>query len=150
VITNSSTVVYVQGHDKTIEYAKSLINTLIKSMGKSCCADDYFTFSLEVNKQRFIDNVSGELESFEDEIKAMPEYSELDLTDLEWGKSDEIAEVLYNKIIKKEIKEPDGFRETGEGWNIEELIITPKNGQKDINLTNEVEHIFNLDGERDG
>ncbi len=46
VITNSSTSVYVSCHSKSIEFAKELINSILKEAGSDKVAGDLFTFKV--------------------------------------------------------------------------------------------------------
>jgi len=82
VITNSSTVIYIQTHDKTIEYAKALVNDILKASGSDKSADDVFTFKLVPNEcyeEMFVDNRISELKEISN-IKIefnTPEYEEV-------------------------------------------------------------------------
>jgi len=48
LITNSSSEIFVQAHDKTIVAVKEVINNLLKGVGSDKTADDLFTIELGI------------------------------------------------------------------------------------------------------
>jgi len=50
LITNSSTEIYIQANDKTIEYIKKLVDNILEAGGSSLHCDDLFDISLDKEK----------------------------------------------------------------------------------------------------
>ena len=139
-ITNSSTVIYVQCHNKTIELTKNLINTLLKIAGSAKTADDLFLFRIsptDYYKEMFIENEAEKLMA-DDNIGEDAVY--------------EKAEEQYEYYLMNPSKRPSDWGEHTEyGWNMEQLELIPiKEDQETINLTSTIESIFSIDGTRDG
>lgn len=150
VITNSSTVIYVQCTDQTIKNAKELIDLIIKSSGGIGCADDYYDFEIRPEKESAVDNISENLGGYKESIRSIKEYENIDLTKIDWKKETEIAEKLFHLMVKGTIEKPDSLKENCNGWNTETLIIKAKKGDLSIDLNSKVQSIFSIDGERDG
>jgi len=156
VITNSSTVVYVQTHDNTIKYAKELVNTLLKVAGSDKKAEDLFDFYFDVDREEEIEKLIGE-EQFRDDnvIKAFKKLdnklTEKKLEDMEDDEFDKVANKLLDKIVNKEIKPYDSYGRHDDCWDEKELIIKSKDNNKlTINLTEQIKNIFALDGSYNG
>jgi len=162
VITNSSTVVYVQTHDNTIKYTKELINTLLKITGSDKKVEDLFDFYFDVDRDSEIEKLSenyiNDIDSNdinEDLIKA---FKKIDnkltgkkLQEMEYDDFEKVANKLLDKIAGGKIKPYDGYGLSYNEWDEKELIIKQKNNNKlTINLTQQIKNIFELDGERDG
>jgi len=67
VITNSSTEIFVNVTNNTIQYAKDLINTILKESGSDKTADDLYEFSFKDDDYYNKDNIMKEYEYDEDE-----------------------------------------------------------------------------------
>ena len=162
VITNSSTVVYVQTHDNTIKYAKELINTFLKVAGSDKKANDLFNFYFDVDREQEIENLAEKISDTEDpndiDSSIIKAFKKVDnkltgkkFQEMEDSEFTEVANKLLDKIANKNIKPYDGYGLNYNDWDEKELIIKPKNNDKlTINLTEQVKNIFELDGERDG
>ncbi len=59
LITNSSSEIYVQATEKTVEAFKEIINASLQLAGSELKADDLFEFELRSNSTEFYDYDSG-------------------------------------------------------------------------------------------
>jgi len=161
VITNSSTVVYVQTHNNTIKYAKELVNTLLKVVGSKEKAENLFDFYFDVDREQEIEKIGEKIDT-EDvsdiDISIIKAFKKIDnkltgkkFQEMEDSKFTEVANKLLDKIASGKIKPYDSYGLSYNDWDEKELIIKPKNNDKlTINLTKQIKNIFELDGERDG
>lgn len=149
VITNSSTVIYVQCTNETTKLAKDLIDTILKAANVKQTASDLFEFSIEPN-ECFKDSIRYELIDYKEHIQKIDKYK--NVTDAEIDKKYEtIAKDLLDAVSSKKIPEPDGWAENSDGWNQETLVITAKDNSKiSIDLAIKIQQIFEIDGQRDG
>jgi len=140
VITNSSTVIYVQATDSTIKLAKELIDSILKVANSDKTADDLFEFSIEPGEGWLDDRIDEYME--EHEIEFEGEYG----SDKYKRQHDEIA-----KKIIEEHDDGDTKYEDYNGWYDNRLIIKSKGEDRfTLDLTEKVKRIFEIDGERDG
>ena len=162
VITNSSTVVYVQTHDNTIKYAKELVNTLLKVVGSKKKADDLFDFYFDVDRGCEIEKLVEDQLYTDDpndiDSSVIRAFKKVDnkltgkkLQEMEDSEFTKVANKLLDKIADGKIKPYDSYGLNYNDWDEKELIIKPKKDNKlTINLTQQIKNIFELDGERDG
>ena len=142
VITNSSTVIFVNTHGKTIEYAKDLINSLLSMSGSDKKADDFFTF---------------ELIPTEDSLERVMEYL-LEECEHEWDSPEYRAkEKEFQKQIDDSLEDGTfddkfgNYTANYNGWEEGELLITSKSNTGEcVKLADQIQKIFSIDGERDG
>ena len=107
VITNSSTVIYVQSTESTIKTAKELIEKLLKAAGVTKSVDELFDIYIKRDEDYFDEDTDSENDN--------------------------------------------SFRQDDMGYTHNNLIIKPKNDtQETINLTEQIQTIFAIDGEWDG
>jgi len=151
VITNSSTVIYVQSHNNTIKYAKDLINNLLKISGSDKTADDLFIFKLEVNREQELDK--DLYDYLEDEYldkfqKGLTVDNLRKMSDKEGAK---ILNQLLDSISEGKIEPYSGYGKNYNDYDTRELVIKAKNDDTlTINLTDKIKRIFDIDGRYDG
>jgi len=111
-ITNSSTVIYVQPHENTIEMAKELINTILKMACMDKTADELFRFSiipgdeytfLEMYTEEICNNIAQE---FPDEFAKMMKEAKasnalFSENELEEKVIEKLTEAMSEQIEKK-------------------------------------------------
>lgn len=156
VITNSSTVIYVQSTDNTIKYAKDLINSLLEATNSDKKADDLFTFHFDIDRDEEIESIVND--DFEAIIDIEDEFIQLDqpttikeLREMSSADQDKTLNLLLDKIRDGKISPYSGYGSDSYDWDTRSLLITPKNNdKKTINLTEQFQKIFNIDGSRDG
>ena len=133
VITNSSEVIYICPTSKTIDAARKMINYFLKKAGSSKVADDLFTFKLELDEayiERIIDDLG-------------------DSTDL-CDKPEEVQHEEIRKLVESGKINPSDYDIDGY-FRQDHLIIIPRDDSKDtLDLTSEVEKIFDIEASRDG
>lgn len=103
VITNSSTVIYTQAKEGSIETVKEIINSLLKLGGSDKTADDLF--NIEITSEQLIDEQKDRLAYDDDDISMLEKYAG---RELEWNDPDRkrLLDELWNKINSGEIEEP--------------------------------------------
>lgn len=149
VITNSSTVIYVQCTNETTKLAKDLINTILKAANVKQTASDLFDFKIEPN-ECFKDSICYDLIEYKEHIQKIDKYKHVTDDEIE-EKSETIAKDLLDAVSSKKIPEPDGWSENSDGWNQETLVITAKDNAKiSIDLAVKIQQIFEIDGQREG
>jgi|GEM_PF-5269719 len=125
VITNSSTVIYVQVHDKTVKFMKEFIDYFLKKSGSKKTADQLFEFKMEMDPDLKSDRIS-------------------DIMDEE-----DCTEARALQILEEKLKDGD-FTDCN-GYDKRQLVLVPKDGSKDtLNATEWVQKIFEVDANRDG
>ena len=153
VITNSSTTIYVGCHSNTIEYAKDLINNLLKIAGSDKKADDLFEFEIQ-NKfqhdrellEEYLDCI---IDDYEDEIRQDERFKDIeDINDVKDDIYDQMIKMVADKMLKGEI---ELIESNDYGYDERKLVITAKTDDKIIlNLSDKMSSIFEIDGTRDG
>jgi len=153
VITNSSTTIFVQVHDNTIQYAKDLINAFLEMAKSDKTADDLFEFKVvpnsacldiwvdekidawidETNFERYYQGENGHEHSYWDDPKYKTKHNEL--------------KAEFYKYAEENPAEEIGTHDYG--WDMHDLILTPKDNTEEMNLTARIESMFELDGARD-
>lgn len=150
IITNSSTVVYVNSTSNTIDYTKKFLNQIIKSVGVDGDVDDYFDVTLELTESialEWFENMdSGEIQEL---LEGYKKYKGVIYDDLKWEEQKTVLKDVSNRIMIGEIKKPDRWGLDREDRDQRELFIKPKKGVP-INLTKQVHEIFELEGSYDG
>jgi len=147
VITNSSTTIYCQCTDKTIQAAKELINILLEESGSKKTADDLFEFKLVLNEygiDRFVNEIEDD--NLDDYLKEN-KYEKGDTED-----TIKLVEKILLDIEEGKVPKPEyDYMQNENGYNQEDLLITPKGNPKNtINLVEKVKNIFEIDGSYDG
>lgn len=149
VITNSSTVIYVQCTSNTIKMTKELINSILNIAKSDKMADDLFDFKIVTNEENEVDSISDNLDDYEKDALNLG-FTKEDI-DGGWEKRLVIAKTIYNAINTGKINEPGGWGKDYDGWDTRNLIITAKkDDQFTLNLTEQIKSIFDIDGCRDG
>jgi hypothetical protein len=133
LITNSSTTIYVQVHDKTIGLVEELINYFLKQGGSKKTASDLFEFKLK----RSLDWEENKIWDIADELDC---------------NSEEAKKVFQQRRKKGEYDGEDEAEDRSEsGLDKRRLVLIPKTGDKEvIDLTKKIEEIFSIDGDYDG
>lgn len=150
VITNSSTVIYVQNHGKTIELAKALINDILKVAGNEKTADDLFEFKARANQENIKEKIDDNWEEFKDDLIKLG-YTEEEINCSDKIKTDEMIEKLVLAYENSELEMPEYLCQSEGGFSQDELLIIPKdNSQLTIDLSQRVQSIFEIDGSWDG
>ena len=158
VITNSSTSIYVSCHGKTIEFVKTLIGKLLKVAGVEGEVEDYFSFYIKPDEDRFYDRFSDMANYYFDEPEEYPELKDFfdreipsNYLDLKYKEKGEISDGIYKRYCdgdlagEKIIEDLLGDDEYAQ----DSLAIVPKEGSE-IDLRKEFEAIFSMFAERDG
>lgn len=95
VITNSSTEIYVQAGENTINTIKELVNILLKETESTKTADDLFTFELiDTGLEEFIDD------KLYDYCQDLKEYNKLETYDQKCNFRKELKNKFDNGIDK--------------------------------------------------
>lgn len=127
VITNSSTEIFVSTHGKTIEYAKELINDLLKVAGSEKTADDLFEFKIEKGL------------SMQDDVDYEVYKDEIDDDEKKWiGENDKYDEAVWTEYDYNDNE-------------VTRMVITSKDDNKlTIDLAEKFQNIFSIDGSYNG
>jgi len=156
IITNSSTVIYCQCHDNTIETMKGIINTFLKQAGSNKTAEDLYTFKIVADSEYEIERLGDRIDEGEEEIIEFMEQNSIDFTyenwkKMNWDDRDKILRSFLDEIGNGNIKEYDGYGENYNGYDTRDLILIPKSKDKEIiNMSQMVKTLFEIDGGRDG
>lgn len=136
VVTNSSTSIYVGCHDNTIQYAKDLIDSLLKAAGSGKTADEVFNFVLSCD----FDNEEYRLEEYLGEENS--KFNEMNPDEKE-----KLMKDTFNKMLSGEVEPYSSFGTSGGDCDYDQrtLIITSKSGEISIDLTEKMENIFSIE-----
>ncbi len=140
VITNSSTVIYVQVHDKTVELIKEFINHILKLGDSKYSADDLFEFKITFSEQFMEDRIDEIVEEFSDDA----------IKDTSWEELNKKAkEIYYDRLLKGEY---DGAEdESCYGYDRRRVVMFLKSDTKQcIDIASKIQAMFEIDGCRDG
>ncbi len=141
VITNSSTVIYVQVHGKTVELMKDLVNYLLQKGGSEKTADDLFDFKV-VNSEEWAEEKVEEIMG--------DEFSEEQCPDLTWDERNEKAEAVFKERLANG-DYSDCEDENYNGYDRRILMMIPKDNHKEgFDVAAKFSSIFEIDGGFDG
>lgn len=142
VVTNSSTSIYVGCHDNTINYAKDLINDLLKVAGSDKTADDLFVFKVLANKDNEMDEIFENLEEY---------YPDVNFDEISSDENKKLADKVFYDICEGNISPLHDWGKSYNGYDTRSLILESKNNDKlTIDLGSRIERIFLIDGEYNG
>ena len=151
VITNSSTVIYVQCHDKTIELAKELINEILEAGDVNKTADDLFEFKLVPNENtldlmidRAYDDICANIKDyFSKEYKKLFKEARQSST---LFSDKEIHEKLTRYLIKEKKEDINKIIDIKDCAieDLELLIVSKTKNSKQLNLSLLFQRIFNV------
>jgi hypothetical protein len=149
VITNSSEVIYIATSNKGVSYLKELMNKLLKMGGSDKTADDLFEFKIEPDEyffERAWDRLCDNGEIDKEIVKRHDDYQ----SDKKWKEANEFMKMTIRDMLDKgKIKEEDF--EDDYGYPRNNLILIPKGiNQQVIDMTKEMQAIFNIEATRDG
>ena len=149
VITNSSEVIYIATCDKGVSYLKELMNKLLKMGGSDKTADDLFEFKIEPDEyfyERAWDRLCDNEEIDEKTLKKYDDY----LSEKKYKEADEFMKMTLKDMLDQDKIKVEDY-EDDYGYPRNNLILIPKDiNQQVIDMTKEMQAIFNIEAMRDG
>ena len=143
VITNSSTVIYTQANESTIEGVKEIANTLLKIGNANLTADDLFTFEL----------VDPDIKPYREyEIRVEFSSQIKDWSFLSSARKDEMVEEKYNEYLAMDEKPEWWERNSYDDYYDIDLVVKAKdeNNEKVASILSDLTGLFDQDAMRNG
>jgi hypothetical protein len=151
VITNSSTVIYVQTHGKSIKVLEDFVDFLLKKSGSTHKAKDLFDFKIEPSEDFLKDVVYERM----DEQALILDETKKKVKALETQKKYKEADDLRLKTVREKLNNNeysiDEDQSEDEGRFESSLLLIPKSSEKEVkNITTLVREMFEIIESNDG